>query len=188
MNPREPASGPRRTGGGKRGTRLDPITTAENLPPDARAALDRIVQSRGEVTRPFQLLLHAPALAERVAELGHLVRFGSSLTDHDRELVTLATGRALGCAFVWESHLDAAAAAGVPAETIEMLEQGPASLESRERVLVSFVDELCGTGAVSEGTFGAVRELLEPPEIVELATTVGYYTMLAYVMGACDAC
>ena len=167
---------------------MDRITGAGNLPPDARAALDRIVESRGEVSRPFELLLHSPALAERVAELGHLVRFGSSLRDRDRELVTLATGRALGCAFVWESHLDAAGAAGVRAETIETLERDPSSLGTRERVLVSFVDELCGSTTVSEETFDAVRELLEPPEIIELATTVGYYTMLAFVMGACDAC
>lgn len=188
MNPREHASARGRTGGGKPAPRLEPITTAENLPTESRAAVDRIVESRGEISRPFQLLLHSPALAERVAELGRLVRFGSSVGDRDRELVTLATGRALGCAFVWESHLDAAAAAGVPAETVEMLREDPASLGTRERVLVSFVDELCGTARVSEGTFEAVRELLEPPEIVELATTVGYYAMLAYVMGACDAC
>lgn len=191
MSPREHASRRRRTGDGhrgERGERLDLITTADNLPPDARAAADRIVESRGEISRPFQLLLHSPALAERVAELGHLVRFGSSVRESDRELVTLATGRALGCAFVWESHLDAAAAAGVPAETIETLERDPTSLGSRERVLVSFVDELCGTATVSDGTFDALRQLLEPPQIVELTTTVGYYTMLAYVMGASDAC
>lgn len=170
------------------GARVDLITTTANLRPDARAAVDRIVESRGEISLPFQLLLHSPALAERVAELGHLMRFGSRLRDRDRELVTLATGRALSCAFVWESHLDAAAAAGVSAETVEMLQGDPVSLGTRERVLVSFVDELCGTATVSDGTFDAVRELLEPPEIVELATTVGYYTMLGYVMGACDAC
>jgi 4-carboxymuconolactone decarboxylase len=188
MNPGGHGSRPRRAGGEQGGARVDPITTADNLPPEARAAFDRIVESRGEISRPFQLLLHSPTLAERVAELGHLVRFGSSLRDRDRELVTLATGRALGCAFVWESHLETAAAAGVSAETIELLERDPASLGTRERVLVSFVDELCGSSTVSQETFDAVRELLEPPEIVELATTVGYYAMLVFVMGACAAC
>ncbi len=168
--------------------RLDLITTDENLPPEVRTAAGRIVESRGEVSRPFQLLLHSPALAERVAELGHLVRFGSSLIDSDRELVTLATGRAIGCAFVWESHLDPAAAAGVSAETIEMLQGEPAHLGERERVLVSFADELAGTGTVSEGTFDAARQLLGTRQLVELAVTVGYYAMLGYVMGACDAC
>ncbi len=140
---------------------MDLLGDDSDLAPEARAVADRIAESRGEVSRPFQLLLHSPAMAERVAELGHLVRFGSSLRDRDRELVTLATGRALGCAFVWESHLDAAASAGVPAETIETLERDPSNLGTRERVLVSFVDELlplwvrhglrgdlrCGSGA-----------------------------------------
>ena len=45
--------------------------------------------------RPFEVLLHSPSMAEAVAELGHVVRFGSHLADADRELVTLATGRAL---------------------------------------------------------------------------------------------
>jgi 4-carboxymuconolactone decarboxylase len=168
--------------------RLNLITTAEDLAPDARLAAARIIESRGEISRPFQLLLHSPALAERVAELGQLVRFGSSLADGDRELVTLATGRALGCSFVWESHLGPAAEAGVASETVGLLQGNPSSLGVRERVLVSFVDELCRTGTVTDGTFDEARELLGTRGIVEVALTVGYYTMLGHVMGACDAC
>jgi 4-carboxymuconolactone decarboxylase len=169
-------------------TRVELLTTDHDLTPEARIAADRIAESRGEVSRPFQVLLHSPGLAERVAELGHVVRSGSSLTDADRELVTLEAGRVLGCSFVWESHLHAAAAAGVPPETVSKLQGDPVDLDERERILVSFVDELCGTATVSEGTFGAALGLLGDRAVVELALTVGYYTMLGYVMGACDAC
>ena len=169
-------------------TRVDLIADDHDLTPEQRTVADRIAESRGEVSRPFQLLLHSPALAERVAELGHLVRTGSSLTDADRELVTLATGRAIGCSFVWESHLSAATAAGIASTMIAALERDPAGLGERERLLVSFVDELCGTRTVSEATFVAVHRLLGVPAVVELALTVGYYTMLGSVMGACDAC
>lgn len=169
-------------------TRVDLLTTGHDLTPEARAVADRIVESRGDVTRPFQLLLHAPELAERAAELGHVVRSGSSLTDADRELVTLETGRVLGCAFVWGSHVDAAVDAGVSPDTISMLQGDPARLGERDRILVSFVDELCGTGSVSDPTFGAALGILGDRAVVELALTVGYYTMLGYVMGACDAC
>jgi 4-carboxymuconolactone decarboxylase len=169
-------------------TRVDLIADDHDLTPEARTVADRIAESRGEVSRPFQLLLHSPALAERVAELGHLVRSGSCLTDADRELVTLATGRAIGCSFVWVSHLDPATAAGIPPETIATLQRDPAGLAERQRVLVLFADELCGTGTVSEETFDAARKLLGTQGIVELALTIGYYTMLGYVMGACDAC
>jgi alkylhydroperoxidase family enzyme len=169
-------------------TRVDRIADDHELTPEARTVADRIAESRGEVSRPFQLLLHSPALAERVSELGHLVRSGSSLTDADREMVTLATGRAIGCWFVWESHLRAATAAGIPPETIATLHRDPAGLPERERVLVSFVDQLCETRTVSDETFDAVRRLLEVRAVVELALTIGYYTMLGSVMGACDEC
>lgn len=170
-------------------TRVDLLTDDHYLTPEQRTVAGRIAKSRGEVSRPFQLLLHSPALAERVAELGHLVRTGSSLTDADRELVTLATGRAVGCSFVWESHLHAATAAGIPRATVAAMERDlAAGLGEREQLLVSFVDELCGTRTVSEATFLAVQRLLGVPAVVELALTVGYYTMLGSVMGACDAC
>jgi 4-carboxymuconolactone decarboxylase len=168
--------------------RIDPLTPDDDLTPDARAVAERIVATRGEISRPFGLLLHSPALAERVAELGHLVRTASTLPGADRELVTLATGLATGCAFVWDSHVDAATAAGVPADTVETLRRDRAGLPGRERTLVSFVDELCGTGTVSTATFEAARALLGDRGVVDLALTVGYYAMLARVMGVFDAC
>ena len=102
--------------------------------------------------------------------------------------VTLATGRASGCAFVWESHLEAARAAGIQPETIAALERGGGGLGLREATLVSFVNELCETGAVSDETFHAAHDLVGTSGMVELALTVGYYTMLSYTMSACGAC
>jgi AhpD family alkylhydroperoxidase len=168
--------------------RIPLITDREQLDDAGRAVFDRIVESRGAVTRPFEVMLHAPALAASVAEVGHVVRFASRLPDADRELVTLATGRANGCAFVWESHLESARAAGVAPEAIAALEGQGEGLGARERVLVSVANELCAGGDVSEETFGAAHELVGTPGIVELVVTIGYYTMLSTTMRACGAC
>lgn len=164
------------------------ITRSEGLDADARSAYEHIVESRGELTRPFQVLLHSPAIAAQVAELGQVIRFGSHLSDADRELVTLATGRSIGCAFVWESHLAAAIAAGVRQEAITALEGGPRRHGQREGILVAFVDELCSTNTVSDATFAAALDLLGIPGTVDLVSTVGYYTMLGRIMGACGTC
>jgi 4-carboxymuconolactone decarboxylase len=168
--------------------RVDLLSEDGDLTPEARAVAGRIAASRGEVSRPFAILLHSPALAERVAELGHLVRTGSALAEADRELVTLATGVATGCAFIWDSHLDAAKVARVPQATIDALSDDRDALTGRARSLASFVDELCRTGVVSAVTFEVARELLGERGVIDLALMVGYYTMLARVMGAVDAC
>jgi AhpD family alkylhydroperoxidase len=169
-------------------SRIPLITARDDLDAGGRVVFDRIVESRGTILRPFEVLLHAPAMADKVAELGHVVRFESHLTDADRELVTLATGRAHGCAFVWESHLESARAAGIEPDTIAALEGDGGELGTREAALVSFVNELCDTSSVSDEGFRAAHDLVGTPGMVELALTVGYYTMLGYTMSACGAC
>ena len=169
-------------------SRIPLIKARSELDTEGRVVFDRIVESRGTTLRPFEVLLHAPAMADKVAELGHVVRFESRLADADRELVTLATGRAHGCAFVWESHLEAARAAGIEPDTIAALGNGGRGLAAREATLVSFVNELCDTSAVSDERFGAARDLVGTSGMVELVLTVGYYTMLGYTMSACGAC
>jgi 4-carboxymuconolactone decarboxylase len=168
--------------------RIELLTADEELSADVRAVADRIVETRGAITRPFQVLLHAPALAERVAELGRLVRAGTSLVDADRELATIATGVATGCGFVWTSHVGAAVAAGVPRPTIDAIGEGRLPEEPRDATLVAFSRELGTSGTVSADTFAIAHEILGTERLVELAATVGYYSMLARVMGAFEVC
>lgn len=164
------------------------IADADGLDAEARAVLERVVETRGSLLRPFQVLLHAPPLAARVAELGEVVRFGSELEDADRELATLATGRARRCPFVWTSHLDAARAAGVDPDAIALLERDGRGTGPRGAAIVAYVNELCATGRVTGPTFDAAEGWLGERGVVELALTVGYYTMLGDTMGAVGAC
>jgi 4-carboxymuconolactone decarboxylase len=171
-------------------TRIPPISDPGGLDAEARLVYERIVESRGAIGRPFQVLLHAPRLAGAVAELGHAVRFESHLEPADRELVTLATGRVTGCAFVWESHVDGAVAAGVGRDTIAALERGDdGALDDRARPLVALVRDLCAGGEVDDERFDAVHDLVGGlPGVVELVGTVAYYAMLSTVMRAFRAC
>jgi 4-carboxymuconolactone decarboxylase len=169
-------------------SRIPLITTPEELDAGGRLVFERIVESRGTILRPFEVLLHSPAMADKVAELGGVVRSASNLADADRELVTMATGRAHGCAFVWESHLEAARKAGIETDTIAALQGDGNGLGVREAALVSLVNELCETSAVSVETFRAAHDLVGTAGMVELVLTVGYYTMLGYTMSAMEAC
>ena len=169
-------------------TRIDLITCREGLDDETAAVFDWVVESRGQMLRPFEVLLHAPALAQPVAELGHVVRYESRLEPADRELAILATGKAHGCAFVWDSHLDPAHKAGVRDEAISVLGAGPGELSAREQTLVDFARSLVAGSAVDDDTYNAAVDLLGPSGVVELATIIGYYTMLGFAMSVAEAC
>lgn len=160
-----------------------------HLTPEQQETFDWVVQSRGKMIRPFQVLVHTPVIARHAAELGAQIRFGSTLSDHDRELVIVTAAKVHNCAFEWSSHRPLAEAAGVRQEVLAHLDTGQdVELTEDESLLISFVRELCRSSTVPEELFTAARDHLGVQGTVELCATVGYYTMLGYVMGACDAC
>lgn len=169
-------------------TRIPLITTKEGLTPEQAEAFDWIVESRGKMLRPFEVLLHKPAIARDAGELGAKIRFDSELADTQRELAILTAAFENKCQFEWDSHLPIALAAGVRQEALDNIRGGEAELTDNEHAIVGFTRELCRSSTVTEATFTAARDLLGTTGVVELAVTVGYYTMLGFAMNACGAC
>ncbi len=168
--------------------RIPLITSREGLVGDQLATFDAIVESRGEMLRPFEVLLHSPDLAMHTGSLGAKLRFESDLLDSDRELLILTTAICHRCPFEWDTHLELAVAAGVSDGAISFLQDQPGTPTERESALIEFTRELCTDSTVGDDLFEKVHGLLGNQGIVEAATTVGYYTMLAYVMNSCGAC
>ena len=71
--------------------------------------------------RPYAAMVHRPEIARAAADLGAVIRFESTLTDHDRELTIVTTAVERDCAYEWESHRPLAAAAGVAEETLDSI-------------------------------------------------------------------
>ena len=169
--------------------RIDLITErSDELSPEQRETFDWVVESRGKMIRPFEVLLHTPEIARSVAELGGKLRFGSAVPDHDRELAILTVGVTHGCAFVWDSHVELARNHGVRDEVLEHLQGRSGELTEDEAAVVGFVRELCSNSAVSDERFEQLRSRYGDEVTVEMCALVGYYTMLGYTMSACDAC
>ena len=116
------------------------ITDRDGLSEAQQAVFDWIVESRGKMLRPFEVLLHRPELARPAAELGHQIRYEGSLSDHDRELAIITVAKAHSCGFEWDTHIGLARAAGVSEATIAHLEGGTA-VEPPDGVIVGFVRE-----------------------------------------------
>ena len=169
-------------------SRIDLITTSDGLDPARKDLFDSIVASRGKMLRPYEVLLHVPELARKVAELGQIVRYESSLPDGARELAILTVGHALGCQFVWDSHVGLAEGAGVSADAIAAARGEDRPLEAETAAIIGFASGLCRETAVPDEVYETAREHLGEEGTVELAAAVGYYAMLGFVMRATESC
>ncbi len=170
-------------------TRIPLLTDREALGDEQQAVFDWVVESRGKMIRPYEVLLHTPGLARPAAELGHQIRYEGRLSDHDRELAIITTAVVHACDFEWSSHVDLARQGGVSETTIEHLQGRGEPASDRDLLLIGFVQELCARSDVSDERLAAAAEVLGGHEpVVELCALVGYYTFLAYVMRVAGAC
>ncbi len=169
-------------------TRIPLLRTKDGLSERQAEVFDWVVESRGTMIRPYEVLLHTPGLAKPAAELGHQIRYEGRLSDHDRELAIITTATVHDCEFEWSSHIDLARAAGVDEATIAHLETGSGSIEGRDELIVGFVRELCANSDVSDDRLAAASEAVGQDCVVELCALVGYYTLLGYVMRVAGAC
>ena len=169
--------------------RIPLLTNREGLSAKQQDDFDWIVESRGKMLRPYEVLLHVPGLAQPAAELGHQIRYEGQLSDHHRELAIITAAKVHDCQFEWDSHVGLAREAGVSEATIAVLESGTGSLAGGDAVIVSFVRELCDTSDVSDQLFGEVESAVGGSAgVVELSALVGYYTFLGFVMKVGNAC
>lgn len=168
--------------------RLELLEEREGLTEEQLVVYDAIVESRGSMIRPYEVLLHVPGLAMPAARLGHQIRYEGVLSDRDRELAIITTAAVHDCAFEWDSHVGIARSVGVRQEVIDAVESGDGDLTDDEALIVGFVRELCASSTVSQQTFDDAERSLGTPAVVELSALVGYYTFLAYAMNVAGAC
>lgn len=161
----------------------------DDLTDEQKATFDAVVQTRGQMIRPFEVLIHTPVIGGSIADVGAKLRYGSTLPDHDRELLTLTVGAHHRCQFVWDSHIELGRRFGVREEVLAHLETGtPVELTTHEELVIGGVRELITTGTVSDERFANLERTFETKGAIEFSATVGYYTLLGFVMGFARAC
>jgi 4-carboxymuconolactone decarboxylase len=166
------------------GERL-PLPQQETMTAAQREAAQALIQGpRKGVYGPFLPLLRSPVLLDRVAKMGEYLRFESVLDARVRELATCAVARHVSNQFEWTMHAPLAAKAGVGQATIEALRLGarPKNLPAEEEAALDFTRELLQTHGTSEPTYQAALAAFGEQGVVELATLVGYFAMVCWVM------
>lgn len=162
-----------------------PMPAANAMNDAQRAAAQALIDGpRKGVYGPFLPLLRSPQLLERVAKMGEYLRFESVLDARIRELATCTVARHTSNQFEWLMHAPLALKAGVAQETIDALQQGarPKQLQRDEEAALDFTRELLTTHGASDAAYLQALECFGEQGMVELASLVGYFTMVCWLM------
>ena len=165
----------------------DPLST---LTPEARSVYDKITAKRGQMRGgPFASLMHHPALAEKVGDLGEYLRFGATLPGDIREMAILITARSVNQAYEWIAHARLARTEKLPDDVIERIRtRGDLStLAGRYAKPARVVQHALAYESIPQGLQDEVRGELGMTGLMELVILAGQYRMIAGVLFAFDS-
>jgi 4-carboxymuconolactone decarboxylase len=161
--------------------RLPEIFDRDALPEDQRPVHDYLMETRGLISPAFSQLLNHPEVAQRVAHLGTLIRFETSLPDHVRELAALAASTECEAKYEQAMHLRNARAAGVKETALDTVvnRRTLEGLTEEELIAVACARELTRDHKLTVASFEEARRRFGDKGVIELLATIGYYCMLA---------
>lgn len=156
----------------------------EHLAPESQELWDRVWQTRSIGQGPQTVLMHAPPLAVRVAELGDWLRYSGGLPAVDRELAILATAREVEARFEWQAHEPIALREGVRREAVEAVRTRGAldQLQPRERLVVEVVRSLYREHVLFDALFQHAQAEFGLELLVELVALSGHYGLLGFIL------
>ena len=167
--------------------RLTPITSKDQVPAKDHAIVDAITASRGALQGPFTMFLHSPEIAGRVAHLGAFVRFEGSLDMRVRVLAAMTVAREFEAVYVWGAQTGGARRLGVPESTITAIrDKHTRGMPPEDAQVVEFTKQLLQKHRVDDATFKAMQARFGSDELIQLTGAIGYYTMLAMTVNACE--
>lgn len=155
---------------------------------DPQRHLHEALASRPEVAAhgvvgPFAVWMHAPEIGAALAAVGAEVRFSGSLPPNVTEVAICTTGAICRAKFEFAAHRGLAIAAGVDEAALDRLAVGrDPGFDGDEAAAHAVVVELLRDHALSDVTFSEGVERFGTTGMVELTTTVGYYSLNAMLL------
>lgn len=111
---------------------------------------------------------------------------GGRLPRRVTELLILRTAHNCGCDYEWHHHERLGAEAGLTAQEIDRVRQGPGAggWAEHEATLLRAADEMHADRAIADETWAALRPHYSDAKLIELCLLVGHYEMLAMTINS----
>ncbi|MSP04748.1 MAG: carboxymuconolactone decarboxylase family protein [Acetobacteraceae bacterium] len=167
--------------------RLPSIIDNSQVAAEHHGVVDSIVSSRGALQGPFEMFLHSPELAGRLAHLGAYVRFEGSLDKRVRVLAALTVAREFDALYVWGAQTGIARTRDVSETTITAIRDNHSrGIPPEDAVIVDFTRQLLRKHRVDDATAKTMLERFGHDEFIQMTTAIGYYSLLAMTVNACE--
>ena len=158
--------------------------TPETLTAEQKPVYEAVAAARhGAVPKPFHVFLQSPELTDRAQQLGALLRYHTGLPARLSEIAILVTAKHWDARYEWSVHSAEARKAGVPDAVISAIASGSRPAVTGDDALVyDFAASCFANRDVPDALFEQAVERFGHRTVVELASILGYYSMLAIVM------
>lgn len=163
------------------------LNNTEDLPEDQRWLFERMEQRQGGVLNIFRALSHSHTALRRFMKLGNYFLEEGRLDPKLRELAILRAGAGCRAPYEFGQHVSFGRAVGLTDDQIRAVAAPDTALFApHELAVLRYAGEMTDDATVSDATFAAVAEFLDPEEIVELTLVTGYYNMVSRSLNALD--
>lgn len=168
--------------------RIPPITARSELPPQSQQVADAVLKVFGHIRGPFSMLLHSPALAERLLPMVTFVREGTIVEPRLRFAAILAAARECDAAYVWGAQVALARKNGIREELIDLLRarQDAASLPAEERDIVTYIRQLMRVHRPDPSIFERMKARYSTQWLVELTAIASFFAFVSTICNAFD--
>jgi 4-carboxymuconolactone decarboxylase len=147
---------------------------------------EAIVGADGGLIGPFNAFVTAPDVGTRLAELGGILRFQTSIDRRLLEIAIITVGARWQSEFEWWAHSRMAREHGVADDVVDAIARGddpPFTLDD-ERTVHAVATQLGASGRIEADTYAAAHALLGDAGMVELVALCGYYTLISFTLNA----
>ena len=154
-----------------------------------RRAVRHILETRGgSLPPPSTFMTYAEEAGALLSDLVEYLRYHTSLTNAETELVICTSARASNSDYIWNAHARLGLQEGVREEALQAIDTyAPLDgLSADEALIIGFGRELLEQPKVSDDTLNAVRARYGERGLMELVAVMSVYTMNANILRVVD--
>jgi 4-carboxymuconolactone decarboxylase len=141
----------------------------------------KLLDDEAMLTGPFDVMLRNPSFGIHLSRLGECLRFESSLSSVQIELLILLVSAEWECDYEWYFHAPIAEKVGLDRTLIEeiRLSKKISSGSPALLALYNLFNEIRENKLVSDQTYLNCQNFFTEEELIQATTLIGYYTLLA---------